>query len=120
MILDPYNAQVRALFANTAHAGSLADAASVSANDQGVHLELSATSRDGLVGDMRFRIRGCPHLIAATEAVCAEYEGQAPSELDNFLAADLMQSLAVPAEKSGRILVLEDTVRMLGAALRDS
>ena len=48
------------------------------------------------------------------------YEGRAVSDLQQFSAADLLQSLAVPVEKSGRILVIEDAVRSLGAAIRET
>lgn len=120
MSADPYNSRVRTLFADTAHAGSLANAVSVRNSEQGVYIEMSARGSGGVLERLRFRASGCPHFIAAAEAVCAEFEGQATSGLEEFSAADLMQSLAVPAEKSGRILVLEDTVRSLGAALRES
>lgn len=120
MSTDPYNAQVRELFANTRHAGSLTDAVTAKKNEQGVRIELSAQCSDGAIELLRFRAWGCPHVIATAEAVCAEYEGQTASQLERFSVADVMQRLAVPAEKSGRIIVLEDTVRLLGAALRKS
>ncbi len=120
MSTDPYNSLVRNLFENTLHAGILADAVSVRKSEQGVHIEISAISGDGTIQRLRFRAYGCPHVVAATEAVCAEYEGQAASQLEEFSIADLMQRLAVPMEKSGRILVLEDAVRLLWAALRES
>lgn len=120
MSMDPYNTLVRELFANTVHAGSLADAVRAEKSEQGVHIEFSARPKDGTIERLRFRAWGCPHLIAAAEAVCTEYEGQTASQLEEFSVSDLMQRLAVPAQKSGRILVLEDTVRLLGAALRES
>ncbi len=118
--MDPYNSLVRELFANTGHAGAVAAGVRAEKSEQGVSVELSARGEDGAVEQLRFRAWGCPHLIAAAEAVCAEYEGQTASQLEEFSVADVMQRLAVPAEKSGRILVLEDTVRLLGAALRES
>ena len=120
MSADPYNSLVRELFADTGHAGSLADGVRAEKSEQGVSVELSARGEDGAVEQLRFRAWGCPHLIAAAEAVCAEYEGQTASQLEEFSVADVMQRLAVPAQKSGRILVLEDAVRLLGAALRES
>jgi NifU-like protein involved in Fe-S cluster formation len=117
---DPYNSLVRKLFANTAHAGSVADAVRAAKSEQGVRIELFASGTDRAIEQLRFSAWGCPHLIAAAEAVCAEYEGQTASQLEAFSVAELMQRLAVPAEKSGRILVLEDTVRLLVAALRES
>ena len=117
---DPYNDLLRTLFANTAHAGIAADAVSVTQSEQGVRIEMSASCVDDVIKCLRFRAWGCPHLIAACEAVCAEFEGQTASQLKEFRVADLMQRLAVPAAKSGRIIVLEDTVRLLGEALRES
>lgn len=118
MIGDPYSERVRAMFDAPAHAGVLEGASTVTVDDQGVRIQLSADVADGSIKAMRFLVWGCPHVIAAAEAVCAGYEGRAASDLDVFRAAELMQSLAVPTEKSGRILVIEDAVRSLGAILR--
>ena len=120
MTNDPYNRQVRALFEATRHGGALDGAQTADCDSQGVRLTLYATLGNAGVDQLRYRILGCPHSIAVCEAFCAQYEGRAVSELENFSATDLMQSLAVPAAKSGRILALEDTVRQLGATLRES
>ena len=120
MMFDPYSERVRSLFAEPAHSGSLDEAIVVSVDDQGVRIVLSASTDNGSIQSMRFRAWGCPHVIAATETVCAEYEGRAISDLGEFAAAEIMQSLAVPVEKSGRILVIEDAVRLLGTALREA
>lgn len=120
MTADPYSPLVRELFNTTAHAGTVAGAASAANNEQGVRLELSGSAIDGVVEQLRFLAYGCPHVIAAAEALCAELEGQAVSRLEDFCAREIMQRLAVPTEKSTRILVVEDTVRLLGAALRES
>ena len=117
---DPYNPRVRALFAQPAHAGRLSDAVVATNDDQGIRVELSAQAENGRISRMQFRAWGCPHSIAACEASCAALEGGATRNAEEFAATDLMQSLAVPAEKSARILVIEDTVRQLGAALRES
>lgn len=120
MTADPYSALVRQLFNTTAHAGTVAGAPSAANNEQGVRFELSGRAIDGVVEQLRFLAYGCPHVIAAAEALCAELEGQSISRLEDFSAREIMQRLAVPTEKSGRILVIEDTVRLLGAALRES
>ena len=119
MSADPYSATVRGLFATTPHAGDLAGAESVSTSDQDVRIRLSATVEEGVIKSMRFRAWGCPHLVAAAEAACAALEGQAAAGLVDWAAADLMENLPVPVEKTGRILVLEDTVRSLGQTLSD-
>jgi hypothetical protein len=54
------------------------------------------------------------------EAACAELAGAGIGDLLEFSVAAHIERLAVPAEKSARILVIEDTVRQLGAALLKS
>ena len=121
MTSDPYSAQVRELFSGAEHAGDLEKpAARVQISEQDVRLALAADIDDDIIVGLRFRAWGCPHLIAAAEAFCRAYEGRPVSALQAFSAADLMQTLAVPREKLGRILVLEDTVRSLGQSVRQS
>jgi NifU-like protein involved in Fe-S cluster formation len=115
---DPYNERVRALFDAPAHAGVIDDVPLVNVDDQGVRVQFSADIGDGSITMMRFLAWGCPHVIAAAESACAGFEGRVVSDLEEFVAADLMQSLAVPKEKSGRIIVIEDAVRSLGVKLR--
>ena len=117
MNADPYSATVRKLFANPAHAGVIDGGQSVSVDDQDVVLELGATIAKGIVRAMRFRARACPHVIAAAESACASLEGGPANELLEFSGSGLMQSLPVPVEKTGRILVLEDAIRSLGQLL---
>ena len=117
MTQDPYNARVRELFANPSHAGCMADTCSVRLDDQGVRLCLCARADGEIIQALSFRAWGCPHVIAAAEAVCADFEGRPAAELLEFEASGLMESLAVPVEKTGRILVLEDAVRALGKSL---
>lgn len=120
MSLDPYSATVRQLFDDPRHAGSLEPAAFAAADDQGMRIALFAEVSAGEIGSLRFQAWGCPHFIAAAEAFCAAYEGRPVQDLGQFTAGGLMQSLPVPLEKTGRILVLEDAVRMLGTKLREA
>lgn len=114
MSSDPYSGRVRSLFANPRHGGSLDDGIDAVVVAQGVRVRLTMRDSDGHIDALRFQAWGCPHLIAACEAFCGAYEGRAITELAAFSGAGLMQSLAVPVEKTGRILVLEDAVRSLG------
>jgi len=118
---DPYNAVVRDCFARPGHAGDVSDedAAVAFFEDQGVRIRLSATVVRDHIETLRFRAWGCPHVIAAAEAFCRQFEGRPAAELANFDTGQLMRDLAVPVEKTGRILVLEDTVRSLRAAIED-
>lgn len=116
----PYSNAVRELFSRPDHAGRLDGGRSASATAQGMQVELSARAEDGQVLALRFRAFGCPHLIAAAEAFCRDFEARPVVELLQYRAAEIMQSLAVPVEKTGRILVLEDAVRSLGQTLRET
>ena len=118
MSTDPYSARVRVLFESPQHAGALDDALSVSIDDQGIRINLFASVDQGKLSALRFLAWGCPHVIAAAEEFCAGFEDKPVSELLEFSASDLMQSLCVPVQKSGRILVLEDAVRALGSVAR--
>ena len=119
MSADPYSARVRKLFAQPAHAGRLEEGRAVLLEEQDVRLELSAAVVDGVVAAMCFRAWACPHVIAAAEAACEALEGRPVTEFLEFSSAGLMNSLPVPVEKTGRILVLEDAVRALGQRFGD-
>ncbi len=120
MSSDPYSSRVRALFGSPVHARELDGPHRCFVDDQGIRLELSATLDGHAIREMAFRAYGCPHLIAAAEAACAELEGRDAVELLEFPASDLMQSLSVPVEKTGRILVLEDAIRSLGRVITET
>ena len=119
MSTDPYNSVVREYFADTRHCGDIAGAAIGYFEDQGIRIRLAADVVDGQLALLCFRAFGCPHVIAAAEAVCRQFEGHRVEDLEQFNTAQIMQQLAVPVEKTGRILVLEDTVRSLGQAIQD-
>ena len=121
MTSDPYSERVRELFEAPQHAGDLENpAARVQINEQGVRLALAAAMDGDIIVSLRFRAWGCPHLLAAAEAFCRTYEGRPAPALAAFRAAEIMQTLPVPREKLGRILVLEDAVRSLGQSARVS
>ena len=116
---EPYNDVVRGLFEAPAHAGDLDGAVSVYAASQGMRIALSARLSQRNITALRFRAWGCPHFIAAAEVFCADFEGRPALQLADFRASEVMQTLSVPVEKTGRILVLEDAVRSLGRNVRD-
>ena len=76
-------------------------------------MELSAEVSDGRLASLRFRAKGCPHLLAAAEALCRDLEGKPVTALETPFGADIMRRLSVPVEKTGRILVLEDVAAAL-------
>ena len=116
---NPYNSAVREYFSSPDHAGRVAGGAEAFYEDQGLRIRLSANVSGGTMTELRFLAWGCPHVIAAAEAFCRQFEGRQAVELEQFAIGPIMQDLAVPVEKTGRILVLEDTVRSLRAAIQD-
>lgn len=119
MTTDPFNTTVREYFANPSHGGEVAGGVAGYFEDHGMRIRLAAEVRDGTIARLRFQAWGCPHVIAAAEAVCRRFEGQPVSALEQFETGQIMEDLAVPVEKTGRILVLEDTVRSLGRAIQN-
>jgi len=123
MSMEPYNDAVRRLFENPRHAGD-PDArypavvtAEVSESDAGFQVLLAAEMDGNEMRRLRFRVFGCPHLIAATEELCSRFEGRLPEALQDVPVAQLMELLEVPVEKTGRMLLLEDAAHSLAAAI---
>jgi len=120
---DPYNDVVRGCFADPAHAGDVAErmlySVSVQASDPtgAVRLQLSAALGDGLLQQVRFRARGCPHVIAGCELLCTELEGAAADRMPRPDAAELMERLSAPRSKTGRFLIIEDALDKLRDAV---
>jgi len=118
--LSPYNDQVLAFFSAPMHATELPAndgrhyEVLVSASALGPQVQLRAAVQGGNLLGLRFRVFGCPHLIAAAEACCAQFEGGPVNQLRDFSVSELMTTLGVPVEKTGRILLLEeDAIRAL-------
>jgi NifU-like protein involved in Fe-S cluster formation len=119
-----YSPRVRALFSALDGAGDPAAGAGVlvsgeaCALDRGAWVRFAARVDGGRFVDFRFRAFGCPHTLAAASWVACRQRGaplDSPSELK---AAVLARELDVPAEKLGRLLVLEDALQALLADLR--
>lgn len=119
----PYSDRVRAHFATPAHAGDLEGrypvevAGEAAESAGGCRVVLSAGIDGGIFNEVRFRVFGCPHLVAAAEEWCRQVEGNRASSRTGPAIAGLMDLLDVPVEKTGRLLVLEDAWAALGRAL---
>lgn len=111
---DIYNDLVRRCFTDPAYGGDLpaAEGRSVRARAEeggaGARIELAARVDNGRITGLRFRVFGCPHLVAATELLCERFEGAQVVELDPFPGYELAERLQIPVEKAGRLLCLED------------
>ncbi len=119
-----YSSTVRSLFRSLAWAGDLPPAAGAAVSGEAIALDRLAwvqfTARvdAGRIKDSRFRAFGCPHTLAAASFVAERLRGQDVAELAALDAGALARELDAPAEKRGRLLVVEDALRNLLAGAR--
>jgi NifU-like protein involved in Fe-S cluster formation len=122
---EPYPELVLRCFHAPVHAGDLPPGAGQSAaaerseSAQGATVQLAIRVQEGKIDALRYRVFGCPYLIAAAELTCSRYEGAAVAELKQFSALELLEELHAPVEKTGRLLLLEDTISSLLHGLDD-
>jgi cysteine desulfurase len=108
---------VRELFRSLPGAGSLPRAAGTivrgAAGEEGsgarVQFELLVAGE--YVKEARFSAWGCPHTLAVAAWVAARLPGRSRSALLPGTVQEWRQALAVPVEKLGRLLIVEDAVR---------
>jgi NifU-like protein involved in Fe-S cluster formation len=81
---------------------------------QGTLFALSARIAAERIEAVRFEAYGCPHCIAAGSWLSERLVGLTRAELQAWSWREADQELQFPAEKRGRLLILEDAVRALG------
>lgn len=102
--------------AGSGPAGTLAEGATRVVGEAGgpgreAWIRFRLAVRDGTVRKASFKAYGCPHTLAAAGWVAARLEGRGRAELVPGAPADWARVLDVPAEKLGRLLVIEDALR---------
>lgn len=120
MCIMNYNHKVQEYFANLRHKGEFLDGVNSYLNDQGIRIKLSARIKNEKIAKLCFLAWGCPHIITAAEFFCRTFEGRHIQNLEQFEIKPIMQKLAIPIEKTGRILVLEDAVKSLKVAINEN
>jgi len=115
--LQDLSPAVRRLFLELPGAGALEDAAGIVLRGEAggpleecwvrFHLAIVGES----VKDARFQARGCPHTLAAAAWLTRELCGRRRDAALPGTPAQWAQTLGVPAEKLGRLLVVEDALR---------
>lgn len=109
-----YSDAVRQYFDSPVNAGPLpADALRGEAGnrERGIHVVFGVRIADGRIEDIRFQAFGCPHSIAACCLATERLRGQPVEALLTLAPEDLAARLDVPAEKMGRLLVIQDALR---------
>jgi cysteine desulfurase len=67
--------------------------------------------RDDIVKDARFKAYGCPHTLAVASWLASQLPGRRRDALIPGSPADWASAQAVPVEKLGRLLVVEDALQ---------
>lgn len=118
-----YSKTVLTLFRELAGAGELAAGGGKTGSGEAVALDRAAWVRFAAriegerFADCRFRAFGCPHTLAAASLVAGRLRGAPLAAASSIDAAGIARELDAPAEKMGRLLVVEDALRALLADL---
>jgi NifU-like protein involved in Fe-S cluster formation len=83
---------------------------------QGTMFVLSARVAGDRIEAVRFEAYGCPHCIAAGSWLTERLVGLTEPELRQWRWRAADDALKFPAEKRGRLLILEDAVKALSEA----
>lgn len=111
-----YSSQVRRRFEAPGRAGEVSRNAGTvlegTAEDKslGVWVRYQIRLQGEVIGQVRFRAFGCPHLIAAADRLAEDLEGQPAAALIGQDINALADSLEVPRTKLGKLLRLEDAL----------
>jgi NifU-like protein involved in Fe-S cluster formation len=81
--------------------------------DRGAWVRFEARVAGGRIIECRFLAWGCPHVLAAAALAARWLAGEAGEPARRCEAASLAGELDAPAEKMGRLLVVEDAGRAL-------
>ncbi|HEU4601314.1 MAG TPA: iron-sulfur cluster assembly scaffold protein [Steroidobacteraceae bacterium] len=116
-----YNAAVIDHFEHPRNAGRLLNGSDVvegvaGSIAQGVMFALSARIVAGRIDEVRYEVFGCPHCIAAGSWLTERLVGADRDDLMRWSWREVAEVMAVPPEKRGRLLILEDAVRALASA----
>ncbi len=105
-------------FQNPRNSGDLAAAFNVFAGnaggrDRAAEVLFTARIEGDRIEQMQFRAWGCPHTIAAASWITERLSGSTVQSLSAITWREMEAALAVPLEKRGRLLILEDALRAL-------
>jgi NifU-like protein involved in Fe-S cluster formation len=107
-----YNEQTRRYFETAARAGVLSGPVvyrgAAGNREYGTWVQFDVQTASGILKDARFLTFGCPHTIAVAAWVAEQAVGQPViRRLPDSVQAISLQ-FAVPVEKLGRLLIVED------------
>ena len=116
-----YSRLVRERFDRLAHAANPDEVAQASGMagraERGAAVQLLVWGDgQGRLKRVRFRAYGCPALLAAADLAAERLQGQPVAALGRVDPRALASALELPAEKLGRVLLIEDAAQACLAA----
>ncbi|HJP39051.1 MAG TPA: iron-sulfur cluster assembly scaffold protein [Gammaproteobacteria bacterium] len=117
-----YSAVVEKHFTRPQHAGPLSGDyeavlnAAAGQREQGTEVVFHIGITTGRIAAITFQAFGCPHTIAACSVLTERLTGLPVAALDDVKWTELVASLDLPVEKTGRMLIIEDALRKCRAA----
>jgi len=118
---DAYSPQVVELFERLPFAGQMEVGPSVfmgvgGERVQGAEVRYWIKCSGGRIQAISFQAYGCPHTIAAAAWVAQHARGMAVAEVEHARWLKAERALELPAEKRGRLLIVEDALRAAAKA----
>jgi NifU-like N terminal domain len=87
--------------------------------EQGVWVQFDLQAEAGTLLTVRFLAYGCPHTIAIASWLASQAAGKTLEPALPESIPDLSARFALPVEKTGRLLIIEDAWRAAAAAAID-
>jgi hypothetical protein len=87
--------------------------------EQGVWVQFDLQAEAGTIQMVRFLAYGCPHTIAIASWLASQAAGKTVETGLPESIRDLSARFALPVEKTGRLLIIEDAWRAAAAAAID-
>jgi NifU-like protein involved in Fe-S cluster formation len=119
-----YNEITGRYFRSAANAGVLAGPGAFRGcagdRQQGVWVQFDVRTSNGTAEEVRFLAFGCPHTIAVAAWLSEQAQGTVLNRELPYAVHDLLTRFALPIEKLGRLLIVEDAWRAAMAAAIDS
>jgi len=113
---DRYSDLVRRHFDTPSNSGPLPGASpavftgAAGRRELGIHVLFQARIEAGAIDEIRFQAYGCPHTLAACSLATERLAGRPATALDRTDVMELAETLGVPVEKAGRMLIVQDAL----------
>jgi NifU-like protein involved in Fe-S cluster formation len=114
--INGYHPEVAELFQRTPFAGQMDSGAGVfvgtaGSQAEGAEVRFWLKSGGGRIQAISFRAYGCPHTIAAAAWVAQHARGLMLADVDRTTWLEVERALAIPPQKRGRLLIVEDALK---------